>query len=524
MTKFYQEFLKASNGAYPMLKFNSATYFKDKRELIVRFIISAFEVRNFDAEKENEVKALIEGIFPGVKVAVQYIRTYADKNVVKNKVLEYFNKYNQMIFRRLTDDNLLIFVGDDEIDVKLLLETPSYKMLVAGAMTEGLRNYLDIWFNQSVDVTAEERVIDPASATEEIIIDTVVERDPSIRLVEIRPGEKIYARGKINSITQLPNYISDVKTAADNVVLCGKVSNISSKLYRNKKYDPSDPKSGKEMLPLVRFMLDDTTAKIECVCFPSDEEAGILQSMGELSQIVCSGKVGISTYNNALSYTINAVFGCSIDFDSIKLKADKPTPARYTTVTPEPFEDIGQNSLFDDGRDVPQNMLGKAFVVFDLEATDKMPENAEIIEIAAIKLVDGKPTESFQTLVKPNIPIPKLITDITTITNEMVSGAPSIEDVIPDFFKFTRGAVLVGHNVAGYDYPLIAKYAGRLGYNFNNDMQDTLLLARTYLPELKSFALENISKSLGIMHVNAHRAMSDVLATVELLKIIYKRM
>lgn len=84
-TKFFEEFTIRSKGEFPMLKLNSATYYKDKRELVVKFIISAFEVRSFDEESKKKVQSIIEQMFSGVSVSVQYIRTYADNNVVKTK-------------------------------------------------------------------------------------------------------------------------------------------------------------------------------------------------------------------------------------------------------------------------------------------------------------------------------------------------------------------------------------------------------------------------------------------------------
>ena len=100
-TKFFEEFTIKSKGEFPMLKLNSATYYKQQRELVVKFIISAFEVRAFDEESKKKVQSIIEEMFSGITVSVQYIRTYADANVVKNKVLEFFNRTNQMIFRNL---------------------------------------------------------------------------------------------------------------------------------------------------------------------------------------------------------------------------------------------------------------------------------------------------------------------------------------------------------------------------------------------------------------------------------------
>ena len=154
-TKFFEEFTIKSKGEFPMLKLNSATYYKQQRELVVKFIISAFEVRAFDDESKKKVQSIIEEMFSGITVSVQYIRTYADANVVKNKVLEFFNRTNQMIFRRINDETLNIEVGDNDIDVKLTFDTPTYKMLMAGYLFDRLYDCFDCSFNQLIDIVTE---------------------------------------------------------------------------------------------------------------------------------------------------------------------------------------------------------------------------------------------------------------------------------------------------------------------------------------------------------------------------------
>lgn len=528
-TKFFEEFRLRSKGEFDMLKFNSAVYYKEQRELVVKFIISAFEVKDFDDECKAKVQKIIEDMFSGVKVSVQYIRTYADASVVKNKVCEFFNRTNQMIFRRITDDSLKISIGEKDIEVKLIFDTPTYKMLMAGDAVDALTDYLDRSFNYEIDVLTEEIVqnADEIISSEDVHIDTTtLAVESGLRLVDAHVGDKIYSRGKMDGISQLPNYIADVSGACDNIVLCGKISNIDKRSYKNKKYNPNDAKSGPETLPMVKFYLDDTTAKMECVCFPNkDEDAKKIVDLKEQSSVVCVGKVSWSQFSNSWSYMVSAIFGGDINFDSIQLAPKKAEPAEYKTVFPQEYVDTSQKSLLDvDDEHIPY-FDDKTFVIFDLETTGKMTDTAEVIEIAGIKVVNGKPTQTFQTLVKPLGTISEEIEALTHINNNMVVDAPNIESVLPDFFKFTRGGcILVGHNIAGYDFPIIKRDADKLGYNFDNDLTDTLLLARKYLTELPNFKLETISKHFGISHENAHRAMSDVLATFEALKIIAKRM
>lgn len=525
--KFWEEFTAATNGEFDMLKFNSATFVKAKNLLQVRFIISAFDIRAFDEEKQSRVKTVLEKMFNGISVEPQYIRTYADHSTVRNKVLEFFNLKNQMVFRKLREENIAIDVDDNAVSVRLRFDPPTCKMLEAADTENELANYLDVNFNKQIDVTlrADENMSADAS-DDDFLADSVVTRDAGMRLVKIDLGEKIYARGKVAGISQLPNYITDVKSAAENIVLCGKICDLSERKYRNKKFDPDDPKSGPEELPLVRFYLDDSTGRMDCVCFPKPEEAERLAQLPEKTEIVCAGKVSLSDYTGTMSFAVNAVFGCSIDYSSIITKRSKPEPAKYKVLKPVPYTEPPRKTLFDEAEEeeVPAYFKGKTFVVFDFEATGLQISTTVPIELGALKVVDGKVTEVFTSLLNPKCPIPDEVVDTTHITDDMVCDKPTFVEILPDFYKFTRGAVLVGHNISGYDYPLLAKFADAEGYVFDNDMEDTLILARKYLTEVKHHGLEALSKTFGITHDNAHRAMADVFATLEVLRIIAKRM
>ncbi len=526
MTKFFQEFTQLTEGKFQELKFNSATYDRKEHTLTVRFIISTFERRNFGADKEAELLAAVKKMFNGVDVNVIYIKTYADADIVRNSVMQYFNRYQNMVFCRMKDSNLDMQVSTDEIFVKLAFETPSYKLLQSSNVEEDLSEYLDANFNQSVSVGLSEIPVDAADYCDVVInTSTAAIENPALRLINVTVDKngKLYARGKIGSINQLPNYISDIKGSAENVILCGKVTNLRRRTYKNKNYNAEDKSTGPAEKPMISFILDDTTAKIDAVCFPKEEELQALEPLKDHDMIICTGKVSTSKFADGLSYATNAIFKCSIDFDSIRQTDSKPVPDSYRKIKPEPFREIKQtNFLLDET--VPTYLKGRSFVVFDFEATSEMPSTAEPIEIAAAKMVDGKITETFQSLLKPTQQISEKITALTSITNEMVQYSPKFEDILPDFYKFCYGSILVGHNVAGYDYPILKRYAEELGYNFNNEIEDTLIMARNTLKESNKYSLEALTSKFNISHKNAHRAMSDVFATADLLKLIAKRL
>lgn len=175
--------------------------------------------------------------------------------------------------------------------------------------------------------------------------------------------------------------------------------------------------------------------------------------------------------------------------------------------------------LVDDLKEVCENIKGQSThdtcVVFDIETTGFGPVNDKIIEIGAVKVVEGKITDKYSTFINPDVPIPYHITQLTSITDEMVLDAPKIETVLPEFLEFCKGAVLVAHN-ASFDVGFINKKAEFLGIETDFTVVDTVGMARLLLPHLNRFKLNVVAKELGISLENHHRAVDDAGATAEI--------
>lgn len=154
-------------------------------------------------------------------------------------------------------------------------------------------------------------------------------------------------------------------------------------------------------------------------------------------------------------------------------------------------------------------------IVFDLETTGLSADNNEIIEIGAIKVINGS-FETYTTLVKPTKKVSKQITKITGITNKMLLDAPSIEDIIDDFFDFLEDFPLVAHN-ASFDMRFLKRNLENHNLIFReNIITDTLSLARRKFPELENHKLSTLIKHLGIKVERSHRATDDALATLQI--------
>ena len=150
------------------------------------------------------------------------------------------------------------------------------------------------------------------------------------------------------------------------------------------------------------------------------------------------------------------------------------------------------------------------FVAFDLETTGLSSREDKIIEIGAVILKDGQEIDRFQTFVDPERHLERKIVELTGITEEMLVGAPKIEEVLPKFLEFVGDRVLVAHN-SDFDTGFIRAECERQGIPYNYTAADTLILSQNLLRHLSKFKLDIVSNALNLPEFNHHRAGDDAM-------------
>ena len=150
------------------------------------------------------------------------------------------------------------------------------------------------------------------------------------------------------------------------------------------------------------------------------------------------------------------------------------------------------------------------FVAFDLETTGLSSRTDRIIEIGAVILKNGEEVDRFQTFVDPERKLDRKIVELTGISDDMLAGAPKIEDVLPKFLDFIGERVLVAHN-SDFDTGFIRAECSRLGFDYRYTAVDTLILSQNLMPQLGKFKLNIVSNALSLPDFNHHRAGDDAL-------------
>ena len=161
-------------------------------------------------------------------------------------------------------------------------------------------------------------------------------------------------------------------------------------------------------------------------------------------------------------------------------------------------------------------LLDNTYVVFDLETTGFNAANGDsIIEIGAVKLENGEIVDKFDMLIKPPSPISERITNVTSITNEMVSDCPNEEEAVKKFIKWVGNLPMVAHN-AKFDTSFIEQAYKKyhLG-DYNNIVIDTLALSRLIDGDATRHGLSAITKRYDVEfdEESHHRGDYDALAT-----------
>lgn len=488
MNKIYNEINKRTNGRYADVRFAS-----------VRFSAGAATVTVLcPADRVAELKGSTE-----LYTAVADVCNFHSR--VEIEVAAYDDSPS-LLLKRVREFAVQFpyvssAVSDMTVDSAASLRFKMHASMYGLAKTDflpRLDEYLSNLYQSKIQVIVDVVDFVPTSQEAAPKKPEKIVTHPTYEIKSLKPvvGE-IPTDGDILSAAKVEGNIDDVKA-------CGIMTMVTEMTSKGS--------GAKRSRPYEKFLLYDGEHTLQCRYFPHNGVS--LYACDVRNRPVCvfgnaaveRGRIGET------SMTVNSLALC--EADGLNLIAAVPPPEKYRFVAPTPYEEYVQVTLFGGDDELPESLKG-VYVAFDFETTGLSVVYDSPTELGAVKIVDGVITETFHTMIDPLRPIPEEVTKKTGITDEMVKGQPRFEDILPDFYKFTSDAALVGHNIA-FDFPFLIKHGNRCGYAFGNRVTfDTLGMAPKALPGIDILTLDNVLAKLGLVNDNAHRALSDATATAK---------
>jgi DNA polymerase-3 subunit alpha (Gram-positive type) len=205
------------------------------------------------------------------------------------------------------------------------------------------------------------------------------------------------------------------------------------------------------------------------------------------------------------------------------MKIRRPDPAIALLLVSDLVQLDKRLSLCDDlvelvdGRHDHIELSEAEFVVLDLETTGAKAPPSRVTEIGAFRVRNGEVTESFHSLVNPEMPIPAFIISLTGISDAMVADAPKFAEIADNVLDFIGESVIVAHN-ARFDMSFLNYEIGRIyeDSRLGNPSLCTVQLSRGLISEIENHKLKTVARYYSIDLKNHHRAAEDAHATAKI--------
>lgn len=454
-----------------------------------------------EAERNVVVKTLTDEVESfGIEINAKFVKACIDEDIIARFVFKYFNDN----FASIPVLSVEYKLDDNLVQIKIASESEFF------CDSQNIKNKL---LTSLADFFEKEILVDIVYVKSNI--DELINAKTNADLEEYYKVKNQPTLIDVGSIVPIFGNIEAKKVKAiceynapeTDVTLVGKIRFLTERRTKDKEQEGVIV----EGKVFYTFSLEDGTKPIKCILFTNTKSEPKLKCLEDDLSVVVSGK--IEEYNNALNFSVRYIGKCV--FKKIEKEIPKiEEPKSYIAVVPEKYVNADQIDLFGGFQTLNKTLQNQKYVVFDFETTGLDANTEAITELGAVKIENGVITETFSTFVNPNKPIPRNITEITHITDEMVASAPQPEAVMLDFYKFSYGCNIVAHNI-DFDYKFLTVNAKKIGLKFDNKQYDTMIMARKYLPHLKRVNLTSVCEELNVSLLGAHRAVNDCLATAK---------
>lgn len=497
--------------------------------------------------KEKWVLIASEILPKSFKYEFNFIKNYISEERIKDDVLTFMSEN----FPSVTFSIEQVVLNDEKFDISLKIDNLSIEHSKQKNLNIQIENYLkklyedyefkclygadEVYFEDEIELLKQNYKEDE--------VDTLSQRKIQVSEVIMLVGEEIFDSA---------SYIKDYKNPIEEIVFCGKIKDIKPIVIKRKQKQSQESEQVAEennnenitniieesakvaeeinedaepaeigyQRKLYKFTLEDFTSSVSCVFFSNKENQAKLEKLEQGSEIIVKGALEEDKYSGGVSLRVKNLAYCKLPEQFEELIVYRKEKPFYEFVSPESFVEYKQDNLmnFMEVKEVPKILKDNVFVCFDFETTGtKYYEGDKIIEIGAVKIVNGKITEKFQSMVDPEgRKIDPKAQEVNKITEEELIGAPTPDQMLQDFYKFAKGTTLIGHNIKGFDMIFLVGEGNRCRWKFDNEVLDTLELARKYIFGVKNYKLGTLCEKLGVKLENAHRAIYDTIANAEM--------
>ena len=500
---FTKEYLRLDNAQY------------SRSEDICSLLFVYPDGADFTELQQLAVTQAIAPVFDNLcNYECKFHRSTYDKEVLVAVIKDYLFHEYRALSNYFTPDTLSFLKKGNIITITMRCDEMTANIIQTQGFATSLIDYLNNKFFYEFQINVE--VLNSADYHELLESDKsnfalaelalIMEKENKINKIQIDEIQTFIGK----PIEAEPVHISRLPMEDTAEATCvGVVSKLNKSTFIKKPTKEDDEPKEKTKFT---FTLTDSTGSIKVILFPSEKDIMRLDLIAEGQELLVHGN--ISNYNNNYNLRARAISLCKI-LNNEWQYLYRGVPSEYSTITPEPMNEVSQMDFFSNQtQQLSEYWRDNTVVMFDLETTGLDPESCKIIEIGAVKIKNGSCIETFQTLINPFEKLSNEIINLTHITDEMLVDAPSIEEVMPDFYKFVDGCVLSAYNIS-FDAHFLEVIGKQLRYQFNHPKIDALDVARRNIPSLHNYKLGTVVKALGIELNNAHRALADAIAAAK---------
>lgn len=504
---------KKTNNAYESFKLVSVIFDRNARACTFKFL---YKDTCKDDDRETLARLIKEYLNEEVEIIVKLKKAYVDVDLVKTVINNYVSRHSGSLGDGVLKDDIAVDISNS-IVATISCNSFAYGYLSSPDAKADILAYIQGFFFEPVYIELKKKdMLEMDTNDDDLILPEAFMLEEESEQKEIRHNNvKLDEEIKFKGINGNPLMIESVDTSMESVEIAGELLFLNERTFESKR---KDKEGNAQTKTYFSFTLKDATARMNVVYFPTKETLELAKEiLVEHKTVIVSGQA--EEFNGRVNFKAKHIGLCEIlpevvEGNTVAIEVKKEPNANYIFVKPEPYIELSQDNFLAEKVEIGKYLYEHDVVVFDIETTGLDALTCEIIEIGAVKISNGKITETFETLIKPKAHIPDEIVNLTGITDDMVKDCHSIKQILPDFYKFCYDTTIMAYNI-DFDYKFINIAGMKLGYNFDMPQIDAMYLARAFIPGLKNFKLGTVCKRLGVSLENAHRAVHDATATAE---------